>query len=135
MSKITVVFILAIIAISTLSGCIETGRGYSVDTIYGCELDGLVWKTWSCWLTNDHPSVGGDGSTYSAIYSVNKDDTDLIDQLQALSNERLKSTVKVYYRNEAWVLPWEYSSSAIIYKVEVLHEEARIQLFSGRSSS
>jgi len=127
MSKITVVSILAIIAISMLSGCIETGRGYSVDTIYGCELDGLVWKTWSCWLTNDHPS-GKDGSTYSAIYSVNKDDTTLIDQLQALSNARQKSTVKVYYRNEAWVWPWDYSSSTIIYKIEVLHEEARIQL-------
>ncbi len=67
-----------------------------MDTIYGCELDGLVWKTWSCWLTNDHPSVG-DGSTYNAIYSVNKDDTALIYQLQVLSNERLKSTVKVYH--------------------------------------
>lgn len=71
MSKTTVVFILAIIVISMFSGCIETGRGYSIDTIYGCELEGLVWKTWSCWLTNDHPSVGKDGS-YTAIYSVNR---------------------------------------------------------------
>ncbi len=120
MSKTIVAIILTVIAVSMLSGCIETGKGYSTDTIYGCELDGLVWKTWSCWLTNDHPSMGKDGSTYSAIYSVNKDDVAFIDQLQALSNEKQKRTVRVYYRNELIVWPWDYSSGTIIYKVEVL---------------
>lgn len=120
MSKTTVTIILAVIAVSMLSGgCIETGKGYSTDTIYGCELQGLVWKTWSCWLTNDHPSVGKD-STYTAIYTMNKNDTALIEQMDVLSNEKQKRTVKVYYRNELLVWPWDYSSGTIIYKVEVL---------------
>ena len=119
MSKTTVTIILAVIAVSMLSGCIETGKGYSTDTIYGCELEGLVWKTWSCWLTNDHPSVGKDG-TYTAIYTMNKNDTELIEQMDALSNEKQKRTVKVYYRNELLVWPWDYSSGTIIYKVEVM---------------
>jgi hypothetical protein len=119
MSKTIAAMILAVIAISLFSGCIETGKGYSTDTIYGCELDGLVWKTWSCWLTNDHPSLGKD-STYTAIYSLSKEDTALITQMQALTNEKQKRIVKVYYRNELIVWPWDYSSGTIIYRVEVL---------------
>jgi hypothetical protein len=118
MKKIVMV-ILAVIVISMFSGCIETGKGYATDTVYGCELQGLVWKTWSCWLTNDHPSMGKDGSTYSAIYSLSKDDTALINQMDALASEKVKRTVRVYYRNEAWVWPWDYSSGTIIYKIEV----------------
>ncbi len=120
MSKTIIVIVLTVIAISMLSGCIEIGKGYSTDTIYGCELNGVVWKTWSCWLTNDHPSVGKDGSTYTAIYTMNKNDIELIEHMDALSNEKQKRAVKVYYRNELLVLPWDYSSHTIIYKIEVI---------------
>lgn len=113
------ILLIGIVAISSISGCLETGKGYSTDTIYGCELNGIVWKTWSCWLTNDHPIVGQTTAS-SAIYSVDLGNTALIQQLQELSNEKVKRMVKVYYRNELIVFPWDYSSETIIYKIEVL---------------
>ena len=99
------------------AGCIETGKGSSTDTIYGIEYNGLIWPTYSIWLTHDNPSMSGKNS-YSAIYTVDKNDKELVDQLYEVYNNGTK--VKIYYRNEAFYEPWKYTSNAIalIYKVE-----------------
>lgn len=90
-------------------GCIETGSGSSADTIYGVEQDALgVWKVW---LTNDHPT-----ETYSAIYSMNKDDIETIEAVQAAYESGDK--VKIYYKNVVSHYPWKHASNVIIYKVE-----------------
>lgn len=118
MNKKYVVCVFLLTVLIAFSGCIETGKGYSIDTIYGIQENGLIWKTWDVWLTNDHPSQGSDGNSYSAIYSVPKQDTLLVEQIQLLSGSGKK--VKVYYRNELLWYPWDYSSGTIIYKVEAI---------------
>jgi len=110
-----IILLLGIAVIS--SGCIEIGTGSSTDTIYGIEHNGFIWKTYSVWLTNDHPT-----KDYSAIYTVSENDKATIEKLQkAYASHK---TVKVYYRNElAYFPPWEYTSNAvaIIYNVEELN--------------
>lgn len=103
--------VLLILGFVLSAGCIETGKGTSVDTLYGLENDGLIWKTWSVWLTNDHPYTD-----HSAIYSISNQNIALIEQIQNLSGTDKK--VKVYYRNVVLYYPWDYSSDTIIYKVE-----------------
>ena len=116
--KITTLTILIVLLVAILSsGCIETGTGSSTDTIYGTENNGLIWKTYSVWLTHDNPSVSKEKS-YSAIYTVDKNDKQLIEQVeQAYKSKKL---VKIYYRNEMFYEPWKYTSNAIaiIYKIE-----------------
>lgn len=108
MNKKLSILILLIFAISIASsGCIETGKGVSTDTIYGIEYDGLIWKTYSVWLTNDHPT-----KEYSAIYTVSADDGVLVQKLQEAKASGKKVTI--HYRNELFILPpWEYTSSAV----------------------
>lgn len=105
-----IIFGLLVFEIIASSGCIETGRGRSVDTLYGLEYDGLVWKTWSVWLTNDHPYA-----EHSAIYSIANDDLVTLKKVQdAIAN---KKNVVVLYRNELLYWPWQYSSGTIIYDI------------------
>ncbi len=111
--KSVLIIILIGLIILVSSGCIETGRGSSVDTLYGLEYQGLIWKTYSVWLTNDHPYEG-----HSAIYSIAEYDTATLEQVQKAINNKQK--VKVLYRNELWVWDWDYSSSTIIYDIEEL---------------
>lgn len=114
MNKKIVLIILISLLLSLTSGCIETGKGVSVDTIYGIEYNGLIWKTYSVWLTNDHPT-----KEYSAIYTVNPNDKETINKLKEAYNSGKK--VKILYRNELFIFPpWEYTGNAIaiIYDIE-----------------
>lgn len=107
--------IIASVLIATLllfsSGCIETGKGVSQDTLYGLEYNGIVWKTWSVWLTNDHPYEG-----HSAIYSISKGDTETLNKINDSINSKQK--VNVFYRNYLIWWPWDYSSGTVIYDVK-----------------
>jgi hypothetical protein len=119
MKKITIFVILLVITLSS-SGCIETGKGKAKDQIHSIEEDGLVWKTWSVWLVNDHP-CGSPGSDnyYSSIYSVDKENTDLIEKLKIAAG-----TDQVYiieYTNHALYYPWEYNSGVFITNIEQLN--------------
>lgn len=109
-----VLLILLVISILTaVNGCIETGKGSSIDTIYGVEQNALgVWKVW---LTNDHPT-----ETYTAIYSMDKDDTETIEAIQAAYESGDK--VKIYYKNIVGKMPFKYASGVIIYKVEAVDQ-------------
>ena len=109
-SKI-IVLVRILTGILASSGCIETGRGTSTDTLYGLEQDGLVWKTYSVWLTNDHPYTD-----HSAIYSIANGDTETLKKVQDAINNKKK--VKILYRNELLYWPWEYSSGTIIYDIQ-----------------
>lgn len=122
MENKTILILLGILSILTLSisGCLETGKGTAVDTVYDVGLDGLVWKTYVVYLTNDHPSAGKTGSDYSAIYTVDKDNTEVIRRLEEARDNGRK--VKIYYTNNMVYLPWEHHSNAVglIYKVEYI---------------
>ena len=86
------------------------GKGVQLTHYYGLEYSGVVWKTYSVWLTNDHPYEG-----HSAIYSIANGDTETLKKVQdAISS---KKKVKVLYRNELLYYPWDYSSDTIIYDV------------------
>jgi len=63
---------------------INTGSGHTTDTIHSIEFSGLMCKTWKVWLTNDHPvASNSDGLGGSdAIYSVAKNNTEVLDVLQ-----------------------------------------------------
>lgn len=114
-----IIISIALVLMLLSSGCIETGTGVSVDSIAGIEYDGLVWKTYSVYLTNDHPSTGTHATnSYSAIYTVNSNDVNTINLLKEASSNR--KSVKVYYKNMLFYEPWLYTSDAIalIYKVE-----------------
>jgi hypothetical protein len=108
-----------ILIINALSGCIETGGGTVVDTVYDVGLDGIVWKTYIIYLTNDHPSKGQ--NSYSAIYTADKDNQDLIRFLENARDNQKK--VKIYYKNNLFYLPWEHTSNAValIYKAEYVN--------------
>ena len=106
----TMSIILVVMFALSSCGCIEYGRGSSTDTLYGLEYSGVFWKTWSVWLTNDHPYEG-----HSAIYSIANDDTETLKKVQDAIESKKK--VKVLYRNEFLVYPWDYSSDVIIYDV------------------
>lgn len=108
-----------ILLISTLSGCIETGRGTVVDTVYDVGMNGVVWKTYIIYLTNDHPSK--DQSSYSAIYTADKENRELITFLEEARDNQKK--VKIYYKNMLFYLPWEHTSSAValIYEAEYVN--------------
>lgn len=120
-NKIIIIILLLALSLS-LSGCIETGNGTSTDTIYGMEYNGLIYKTYSLYLTNDHPVPGKNGeSGYTAIYTVSVNDKDLIQKLKDVEASGKKA--KISYHNELWIWPpWEYTSDAvaIIDDVEVL---------------
>jgi len=112
MRKISIGIILLVIALAS-SGCIETGKGQAKDQIHSIEEDGLIWKTWSVWLVNDHPTgTPGSDNYYSAIYSVEKNNTQLIEKLQAAAGTNQTYIIK--YKNDAMVMPWDYSSGVII---------------------
>lgn len=110
--KSKLIFMVLIIAIVLASsGCIETGKGTSTDTLYGLEYSGIFWKTYSVWLTNDHPY-----QDHSAIYSIASNDAETLKKVQdAITN---KTKVKVFYRNELLYWPWDYSSGTIIYDIQ-----------------
>jgi hypothetical protein len=119
--KKTVVLVLGILLVVVLSsGCIQTGTGSSTDTIYGIEMNGFLWKTYSIWLTHDNPSGIGKNS-YSAVYTVNNNDKQLIKQIEDAYNS--KQEVKLYYRNEMFYEPWTYAGDAVaeIYKIEYVN--------------
>ncbi len=122
MKNIAIIIIILLVLSLSLSGCIETGKGTSTDTIYGMEYNGLIWKTYSLYLTNDHPSDSGQsGSSYSAIYTVSVYDNELIQKLRDAEASNKKA--KISYHNELLIWPpWEYTSDAvaIIDNVEVL---------------
>jgi len=110
--QILVAAILMILVLST-SGCLVKGKGMAKDTIHSMEEDGFFWKTWSVWLTNDHPSgKPGEAGYYSAIYSVPKDNKDLIKRIQEVAGTN--KTMIIYYENHMFVFPWEYSSDVVI---------------------
>ena len=48
--------VLSIMSLSLFAGCIRTGDGVAHDTIYQIQQDGVIWKTYDVWLTNDHPT-------------------------------------------------------------------------------
>lgn len=109
-----------IMLVLSVSGCLVSGRGISKDTIYGIEEDGYFWKTWSVWLTNDHPSgEPGKDNYYSAIYSVPKDNKELIKKIQAVAGTN--KTMIIHYENHGFAPPWEYSSDVVITDIEPLN--------------
>ena len=118
--SLTILFILIIG--STFSGCIETGTGSSKDSIHGIELEGYFFPTWSVWLTNDHPS-GKPGETgyYSAIYSVDMENKELIEKLKNASKTDDKYVIE--YTNYMGVFPWDYSSGVVITDINPLKPE------------
>jgi predicted small secreted protein len=70
MNKKYILLVASLLLVSLLpTGCIETGKGTAVDTIYDVSDNGIIWKTNIVYLTNDHPSKGKE-SSYSAIYTV-----------------------------------------------------------------
>jgi len=122
MSTKILTLLIAIVLGSLMSGCIEVGRSTVADTVYDVGEEGLVWKTVTVYLTNDHPSAGGKGlSGYSAKYTVDKDNNATLSLLnEALVNKRM---VKIYYTTELFYLPWDHTTDAValIYKVEYLN--------------
>ena len=116
MKKILII-LAVVLAVSFVSGCIDKGTGSSTDTIYGTEYDGIPWKTYSMWLTHDIPAGTGKNS-YSAIYTVDNGDKQLIQQVEDAYKSRKE--VKIYYKNEMFYEPWKYTSNAVavIYKIE-----------------
>jgi len=114
MNKPAIILVVGMLLFSTiLEGCIETGNGTAVDTVYDVSYDGLIWKTYIVYLTNDHPT-----RDYSAIYTVNKDNAEVIKLLEEARDNQRK--VRIYYTNNLVYLPWEYTPNAValIYKVE-----------------
>ncbi len=111
MNKIkSIILVLLTIIVISSCGCIEYGRGSSTDTLYGLEYSGFFWKTYSVWLTNDHPYDG-----HSAIYSIANNDVETLKKVQnAIEN---KKKVKILYKNELIYFPWDYSSGTIIYDI------------------
>jgi hypothetical protein len=82
-----------------LSGCIETGRGTTTDTVHSIEHSGLLCPTWKVWLTNDHPTGGDTGS--DAIYSIAPEYRNtVLPILQQAKTENKKVTLN--YRTEVW---------------------------------
>ena len=96
------------------SGCIEIGSGTAVDTIARVSYEGLIWKTWRVELTNDHPLSDGNGGTITQRYGVS--DEALAHSMQ--DYEASGQKVKLYYRSELLVWPWEYSDSEIVFCVQ-----------------
>lgn len=105
--------VLIIFVVSLSSGCIETGKGTSIDTVYGIEYTGLIWKTYTVYLTNDHPSAGKEvGTGYSAKYTLDSRNTELIEFLEEASRNQKK--IRVYYTNNVGYFPWEHTSDAVV---------------------
>ena len=116
MNKLTILSLLLLAGFLFMTfGCIETGRGTSTDTIARTSYEGLIWKTWRVELTNDHPISDGYGGTISQRYGVDNN-AELQKTLQDYQANTTK--VKLYYRSELFVWPWEYSDSEIIYDVK-----------------
>jgi hypothetical protein len=87
-----------------------TGHGVSTDTIYGVELDGIVWKTYSVYLTNDQQMKD------PPIYSVDGTNKTLLNRIQEYANNGQK--VHIYYMNVVLNAPWDYTSGIIVTDVE-----------------
>lgn len=103
--KYKMVFVVLIVLSILLSGCIKTGKGTSKDTIYGIEQNYL--GSYSLYLTNDHPT-----DTYSAIYTFDNENTELIEKLKRAEESGRK--VKIYYHNELIIWPpTRYNSAAV----------------------
>lgn len=111
---------LIIVSLFATTGCIETGKESATDTIYSVGMDGLIWKTYVVYLSNDHPSAGSKDNEYSAVYTVDKDNTELIKFLEDARDNQRK--VKVYYTNNVGYFPWEHTTNAVglIYKAEYI---------------
>jgi hypothetical protein len=116
MNKKLIILVIVLMAIFS-SGCLTTGTGSSTDTIYGTEYNGIPWKTYSVWLTHDIPTGTGKNS-YSAIYTVDNGDTQLIQQVE--DTYKSGKQVKIYYKNEMFYEPWKYTHNAVavITKIE-----------------
>lgn len=73
--------------------------------------------------TNDH---GLANSNWNGVFSVDKNDKELISQLKKASetyNENGKQKVKIYYHTYMFVNPTKYSSRTVITKMEIINEQ------------
>jgi len=94
-----------------ITGCWVTGRGTAQDTMYQIQYDGLIWKTYDVWLTNDHPT-----ESHSAIYCPEVDNIELVKKIQEAVNSKSKCTIE--YHNEFIIAPWRCSSDTIIDNID-----------------
>ena len=118
-NKTTIVMFILLIGTFATTGCVNKGYGTAVDTVYDVSTEGFIWKVPVVYLTNDHPSAGTAGHSYSAKYTFDPSNIDLRKFLEEARDSR--KLVKIYYSNEAFFFPpWKYPSDAValIYKAE-----------------
>lgn len=110
-----IILILILISSLSLSGCLES-EGMAKDSVHSYEQD-IIFGTWKFWFTNDHPTgnVGEEGY-YSAIYSVEKNNIELINKLKTASGT--KDIYVIRFTNKLVVMPWDYASNTIITSIE-----------------
>lgn len=80
-----------IIPVILLSGCIETGKGHTTDTVHSIERSGLFCKTWKVFLTNDHPTDYNE-----ATYSIHPSNIKVIETLQEAYKNGKKVTLEYH---------------------------------------
>lgn len=103
---------------------VSSGYGDATDPIQGVQLSGMIWKTYEVYQTNDHGLANSD---WNGIFTVNKNDQKLIEQLQKASQtydkNGNKQKVKIYYQQHRFVNPQEYSCRTVITRMEIIDEQ------------
>jgi hypothetical protein len=111
--KIEICILTIIVIILTLSGigCITAGNGSIDSKVSRFEESTGVYKVW----LSDESSVN---NWYGDVYGVDKDNTFVINTLKDAENNN--RPVRITYKREMFVLPWEHSSKIIITDVKYI---------------
>ena len=111
--KLRIYIFTIIVVLLTLSGigCITVGRGSIDSTVSRFEESGGIYKAW----LSDKSKLN---DWYGDVYSINQDDSYVINALkEAQNNER---PVRITFKKELFILPWEHASKIIITNVEYI---------------
>ena len=109
--RICIFTIIVVLLTVSVIGCITYGHGSIDSTVSRFEESNGVYKVW----------LSGESTVnnwYGDVYGVDKDDTLVIDTLKEAEDN--KRPVRITYKKEAFVLPWEHSSKIIITNVEYI---------------
>ena len=92
-------------------GCINVGRGSIDSTVSRFEESNGVYKVW----LSDESTVN---DWYGDVYSINKDDSYVINALKEAEGN--KRPVRITFKKELFILPWEHASEIIITNVKYI---------------
>ena len=92
-------------------GCITVGRGSVDSTVTRFEESNGVYKVW----LSEKSKLN---DWYGDVYSVDKDDTYVINILKEAEDN--KRPVRITFKKELFILPWEHASKIIITNVEYI---------------